>query len=315
MSAFKSIFGEWLTAYVRLRRRLGLKFDSQVFLLRRFDRYVYERGYEGALTRELAVDFATSNPRVKAGECARRYHVVRHFAGYLANFEPQTELLDPKAFPHSRLRPPARIFTKQELVRILHEARHISPSRPFRGTTLHAMIGLAASTGLRIGEVVRLDRTDVDLDTGVVFIRRSKFNKDRLVPVHATTLNILREYARARELKFHQNDCPAFFLQTRGGRFAKPTLTGSFVEVTQRAGLRESKRKGPGFHSLRHSFAVRRLTYWYEAGVDIQSLLPALATYMGHVHYTDTAYYLTATPELMTLAAQRCHQAMNLQEE
>jgi integrase len=88
-------------------------------------------------------------------------------------------------------------------------------------------------------------------------------------------------------------------------RFARHTLQMAFWDVTRRVGLREEKGEGPSFHDLRHTFAVRRLVAWYRAGTDVQAMLPALATYMGHAHYSDTAYYITATPELMALAAER----------
>ncbi len=86
------------------------------------------------------------------------------------------------------------------------------------------------------------------------------------------------------------------------------TLQVAFCEVARRAGLRGPKGGGMSFHSLRHRFAVKRLIAWYEAGVNVQAMLPVLATYMGHVQYTDTAYYLTATAELLELAAERYYQ-------
>lgn len=86
----------------------------------------------------------------------------------------------------------------------------------------------------------------------------------------------------------------------------------SFREITRRAGLRGSKGKGPRFQDLSHTFAVRRLVAWYKAGLDVNAMLPGLATYMGHVHYSYTAYYITATPELMNLAATRYHDRLGL---
>ncbi|MCU0682878.1 MAG: hypothetical protein MUF34_11615 [Polyangiaceae bacterium] len=74
-------------------------------------------------------------------------------------------------------------------------------------------------------------------------------------------------------------------------------------------GLRGVTGKGPRFHDLRHTFAVRRLAAWYAAGLDVQALLPSLATYLGHGHCTETAWYMTATPELLSLAAARAERA------
>lgn len=309
MKAFQSVFAQYLESYVGLQHGLGLKFSAQADLLHAFDRYVQERDYHGLLTQQLAMDFATHDRGITRIGCARRYQVVRHFADYLATFEPRTPKLVLKALTAPRMRPPVHIYTEDELVRLLHGARHIAPRYPIRGITLHAMIGLAASTGLRISEVVRLDQPDVDLAAGVLHIRHTKFAKDRLVPVHPTTLAVLRNYAAVRDAAYAGCDCPAFFINMWRQRFSKHTLQLDFTRVACKVGVRPPKGKGPRFHDFRHSFAVRRLVAWYREGVDVQAMLPALATYMGHVHYSDTAYYITAIPELMHLAAQRRDQA------
>ena len=154
---------------------------------------------------------------------------------------------------------------------------------------------------------MRLDKADVDLEAGVLTFRQTKFGKSRLVPVHETTLKVLRRYASLRDRHFRSpgSECVAFFRNQRGQRFVINTLQGIFRRVAARAGLRSDRGKGPNFHSLRHRFAVRRLVTWYQDGVDVQAMLPWLATYMGHVHYSDTAYYITTTPELLALAANR----------
>ncbi len=236
--------------------------------------------------------------------------MVRHFSNYLAVFEPTTPVLDPHALPSSSNRPPAYIYTEEELIRLLHESWHISKKHPLRGVTLHAMIGLASSTGLRLGEVMGLDTEDANWDAGELLVRRTKFNKDRLVPIHPTTLQVLCNYARQRDLAFPQTDCPSFFLNFWGRRFNRQAVEVAFREITRKAGLRGSKGKGPRFQDLRHTFAVGRLVAWYKAGLDVNAMLPVLATYMGHVHYSDTAYYITVTPELMSLAAARYDQGL-----
>ncbi len=310
MKTFKSIFADHLASYVKLRRNMGFKFEVQADILLKFDLYVFEQEHKGQLTQELAMDFATVKPHISKNEIARRYHVIRHFSDYLAAFEPGTPKLLNKELRYGNRRPPAYIYTEKELTSLLYEARHISRNNLLRGITLHAMVGLAASTGLRIGEVVRLDQADVDLDTGILVIRQTKFKKDRLVPVHPTTLEVLRKYAAVRDAKFLECKGQAFFINMWRRRFAKQTLQLAFWELAFRAGIRGAKGKGPSFHDLRHTFAVRRLVTWYREGKDVQAMLPALATYLGHVHYSDTAYYLTATAELLGLAADRFQKSL-----
>lgn len=305
MKSFDSIIAERLIAYIDLQRALGFQFERQVSVLRAFDEYLEEQGNPQPLTQELVVDFASADPSGSADKRARRYNVIRRFCEYLATFDPQTPSLDPKLFPRVSSRDPSRIITDEELSRLLFEARRISQRHPVRGVTLETMIGLAASTGLRIGEVVRLDRSDVDLKTGLLSIRRTKFYKDRYVPTHPSTLSVLQSYAAVRDATYPECRDPAFFVTTSKTRFCDQTLRDSFREAAERAKLRGPTGKGISFHSLRHRFAVKRLVAWYSAGVDVQAMLPALATYMGHVHYSYTAHYLTATAELMGLAAER----------
>jgi integrase len=314
MKPFRSCFAERLTSYVELRRNLGFKYQAQAKVLYAFDRYTHRHGHARALTEELVFGFTSEDPNASADKRARRYQVVRHFADYLATFEPQTPALSPRLFRRPKAHPPAHIYTSDELARLLSEARRVSRRHPLRGVTLHAMFGLAASTGLRRGEVVRLDRADVDLQTGVLCVRQTKFAKDRLVPAHPTTVEVLQRYAIVRDAHLGDNHCPAFFINMRGRRYAGHTFHLDFAEVSRRASLRDAKGHRPRLHDLRHTFAVRRLATWYREGADVQAMLPVLATYMGHVRYSDTAYYLRAAAELLGLAAERFENFLQPQE-
>ena len=305
MKILQSIFAEPLSAYIKLLASLGYRLQNPAFVLAAFDRWVFEKSYIGPLTQELALEFASNNPKNSANYCARRYQVIRHFSEFLATFDPQTLRLDHAALQRSTTRNPPHIYTEQELAKILNEARNVSKNNPVAGLTLHAMIGLAASTGLRISEVVRLDREDEDLKTGILYIRHSKFDKSRLVPLHKTTLEVVGNYAAVRNVAYPKCKAVAFFINSRKQRFARNTLQQLFAGAACRAELRGPKGRGPSFHNLRHYFATKRLLRWYEAGIDVQAMLPVLATYMGHAHYSNTAYYLTATAELLGLAAGR----------
>jgi integrase len=304
MRSFLSCFAPRLNDYVALRRGLGFQFHTQAELLIQFDRFAHERRHKGAITAQLVTDFAVSGENSE-GHQARRYQVVRNFAEYVANFESETPLLDPGFLRRPRKRPVPYIYTDDEILRLLDHAKKISRRHPVRGATLHAMVGLGGVCGLRRREIVQLDRQDVDLRPGVLSVRGSKFNKDRLVPVHTSTLDVLRRYTEVRDAHFGEVESSAFFLTLRANRYALTTVQQDFWNLGRAAGLREAKGKGPRFHDLRHTFAVRRLAGWYREGRDLQAMLPVLATYMGHAHYTDTAYYLGATAELLGLAFDR----------
>jgi integrase len=304
MNSFVNVVAEKIESYVQLRRALGHTFKTQAAILKAFLSFLDRNGNAGPLTQELVLAFVLScdvTPNVRA----RRYGFLRNFAAYFSVFDSRTESLDLGVLPRSRAIAPVRILDEEELSRLLQAALDCSSRHPIRGQTLYTLIGLIASTGLRSGEALRLDRSDVDLDRGVLQIRQSKFSKDRLVPVHPTTREALRFYSRARDAAYPRSHSPAFFLNFRAGRLCKSGFEAGFRQARTRAGLNVGVPRGVRPHDLRHRFVVTRLVAWHREGIDVQARLPALATYLGHVRYSDTAYYLTGTPELLGIAAAR----------
>jgi len=288
--------------YITLQRTLGFQFNKQASILHAFVDHVSRHPTAGPLTQAAAIAFSVSGDLQPNGR-AKRYEVVRCFARFHAAFDARTESLDPHALPRSRAIAPPRILSGRELGALMAASCRISVDLPLRGQTLSTLIGLLASTGLRSGEALRLDRPDVDLNTGVLQIRQSKFRKDRLVPVHCTTLTALRSYARQRDRFFPALKEPAFFVSTGGNRLHSSGLYYGFGQACVLAGLCLPGSKPLRPHDLRHRFAVTRLATWHRQKADVQSLLPLLATYLGHARYSDTAYCITATPELLGAAS------------
>jgi integrase len=302
MNSFVRTLATKVEDYITLRRSLGYSFRKQAATLRALVRYAEVEQLDGPLTRDTVLKFVFSWEGTADGR-AIRYGVVRRFCEYLAIYDPRTEALDPRALPRSRAIPPPRILTDDELGSLMSACRRVSPDYPERSTVLTTLVGLLASTGLRSGEALRLDRADVDLVGGVLHIRKTKFRKDRLVPVHPTTLTVLRSYARHRDAVFPMSKDAAFFLSSRGNRLSSAGLYAAFDAVCELAGLGSNKGLRP--HDLRHRFAVTRLAVWHQEKADVQALLPLLATYLGHARYTDTAYYITGTADLLGIAAER----------
>jgi integrase len=306
MTTFATMLAERVKAYVELRRSLGYAFQKQAAILWALTRYVETRQLDGPLTRQVALDFVLSWNGTANGR-AIRHGVICRFCDYLAIYDPRTETLDPRAFPRCRAVPPPRILSDEELGSLMSACRRVSPGYPQRGSTLTALVGLLASTGLRSGEALRLDRADVDLIDGILHIRKTKFRKDRLVPVHCTTLTVLRNYARHRDAVFPAPKDHGFFLSSRGTRLSSSGLTAAFGAASKLAGFDSATDGGRALrpHDLRHRFAVTRLAIWHRENTDVQALLPMLATYLGHARYNDTAYYVTATADLLAMAAER----------
>jgi integrase len=302
---------EHIKSYLKLQQQsLGKSFASEAKVLWSFEQYLSSHNYLGPVTQELVIAFATHGGTRSPERSWRRYNVIRYFAQYLAVFVPGTSTLDPRALRRHYKRSPPFIFTDDDLARLLREAKSPLKSQ-ISAVTHYTVFGLAVSTGLRVGEVAALDVGDVDYEAALLKVRDTKFRKDRLVPIHTTTITALRDYARLRDEVFPDRTTPAFFVSTtRRGRYYKDGLTLAFAAIARRAGIRRPDGCVPTFHSLRHTFAVRRLIEWYREGADVQAMIPLLATYMGHVNYTSTAYYLTTTPELLALAADRAAKYM-----
>jgi integrase len=161
---------------------------------------------------------------------------------------------------------------------------------------------------MRIGEVIALDRDDVDLDDAVLTVRDGKFGKSREVALHRTTAEALSGYARMRDSTFSGRAIPPFFVSLRNRRLLYQDVRMTFARLTERASLSHTRR--PRIHDMRHTFAFWTLRDWQEAGLDVEQRLPLLSTYLGHVSPSTTYWYLTAAPELLDAAAKRLEQHM-----
>jgi integrase/recombinase XerD len=177
---------------------------------------------------------------------------------------------------------------------------------PLGIATYQTLIALLAVTGMRVGEAIAADRDDLDTATGVLVVRRGKFGTSRALPLHASTVAALSDYLDRRDQLDPRPSAPSLFISTAGARLIYQNVHLKFFRLVRQAGLRpRSATCRPRIHDLRHSFAVRTLLDWYEAGIDVQARLPLLSTYLGHVHPSDTYWYLSAAPELLAFAGER----------
>jgi integrase/recombinase XerD len=179
---------------------------------------------------------------------------------------------------------------------------------PIRAQVARLAIVLLYTAGLRRGELLRLTLGDVDREHGTLRIRESKFHKSRTVPLSASARTELDAYLRQRHAP-RLSDAPSapLLCNTNGGQRAY-TGTGISEPIKQLydvAGVRGRDGRRPRIHDFRHSFAVQALLRWYREGADVQSKLPHLAMYMGHVSIVSTAYYLKLVPEVAEMASAR----------
>jgi integrase len=236
---------------------------------------------------------------------------IRGFAQYMHGIDPKTET-PPPGLIRRDLRPQPYIYTDDEVVRLLENTRTTPAIERYalKPWTLHCLLGLLAVTGMRLGEAIALRPEDIDWKQGMITVGRAKYQKSRLIPLHASTVRQLRAYMRRRDrfftLRPGLHPVHRFFVTAYGGPLNNNDIGYNFRRLTLRLGLRPpGARKGPRIHDLRHRFAVSTLLRWYREGRRVDPLLPVLSTYLGHVFITGTYWYLTCTPELMEAAGAR----------
>ncbi len=169
-------FREALVQYVAIRRALGTKLAEPERTLGQFLSFL-EREHSSRITTALALRWAMTPQGVQRATWARRLSMVRKFATWLNAFDPQTEVPPRRLIPGHRRRNRPHIFTDAEIGCLMAEAGRLRSSTGLRPLTYTTLIGLLASTGLRPGEALSLDRSDVDLANGILSIRQTKFGK------------------------------------------------------------------------------------------------------------------------------------------
>jgi integrase len=288
--------------YLGVRRAVGFKLVRHGRLLADFVRFLAQQGID-TVTIDAAMAWAAQPQDVSLVWIGERLGIVRGFARWLSAVEPATEVPPPGLVPVGPRRQTPYLFSQAEIAALLTAARQ--DPHPLRAATLETFIGLLAATGMRPSEAMNLDRHDLDPTRGLVTVRATKFGKSRLVPLHPSTLDALDHYLAIRDQICPRPASLALLVWSSGNRLGHSTVQPAFRRLLGLAGITASGSRRPRLHALRHSFAVRTLLGWYQDGLDVQALLPALSTYMGHVDPSKTYWYLTGVPELLGLAAAR----------
>lgn len=295
-----------MTAYLALRRALGYRLARPEKLLEQFLLHLDQVG-ESRITVATALDWARLPANGDSNWRAYRLSVVRGFATYLHSLDPAHEVPPPDLLPQRPHRASPYLYSDTDVDALITACGSLRYS--LRQATFATMIGLLAVTGMRVGEVIALDRDDVDLTRGRLVVRFGKFGKTRELGLHPTTVQALQDYQRLRDRtapKPAGAPASAFLVSLAGTRLIYCNVHHAFHHLVQLAGI--PTRAGscrPRIHDLRHSFAVRAMLDAYTAGEDGQTRLTLLSTWLGHVHPGSTYWYLSASPELMAAAGQR----------
>ena len=296
--------------YLALRRALGFKLRHETWWLPDFVAYLSSHG-STTITTELALRWAQQPADADPSWWAKKLGAIRRFARYHHACDPRTEVPPADLLPYRARRQTPHIYSDEEFAALLQEARRLPD--PLTSASYTTLLGLLAATGMRVGEALGLDQQDIDWRQSLLTVRHSKFGKTRQVPVHPSTITALHEYVQARDRLRPRRRTPSFFISRVGTRVIHQNFHHVFLRLIHLSGIGAGPRHRPRLHDLRHSFAVKTLRDWYRAGVDVEQRLPWLSTYLGHVNPTTTYWYLTATPELLALAADRLERAWKVQ--
>lgn len=303
-----SALADALSRYLAIRRSLGYQLVETERTLRPFIAFADRQGADHVTTR-LFLEWKDAFGAARRDTWAGRLRMVRLFAQWLNGIDPGHEVPPKGLIPARYRRARPYIYSEQEIKQIVVEAGKLRSLKGLRGLTCSTLFGLIAVTGLRVSEALGLDGGDVDLDGGVLTIRRGKCGKARLVPVSDSTRAQLAAYVGARDRRLGTSPS-SFFVTERGTRPRAIGIRYNFSLVSQRIGLRPKQRLrchgvGPRLHDLRHTFAARTLIDWYRTGQDPGREMIKLSTYLGHVGPEHTYWYIEAVPELLELAAAR----------
>lgn len=292
-----------LMAYLAVRRAMGYKLARAGKLLPQFTAWMAEHD-QRILTTELALQWATCPLATGSNWHRHRLTVVRGFAAHLHAIDPVHEVPPADLLPWRPRRTVPYLYTDAEILTLMDSATVIPT--PHRAATMRTLFGLLAVTGMRVGEAIRLDRSDIDLANRLLVVRDSKFGKSREVALHPSTIVALQAYLARRDRPVPPEPSTAVFTSAAGTRLGYCNVHLAFKRIVAHAGLRpRSVNCRPRPHDLRHTFAVNTLLDAYRTSENPAARLPLLSTYLGHVHPGSTYWYLQAAPELLALAGDR----------
>jgi integrase/recombinase XerD len=289
-----------LVAYLSLREALGCQMRAEKIRLPEFVAFGKAHKRTGPIRAQLVLEWACqASIRRGPGGAARRLSIARGLLAYLRASAPDTEVPDGALLPSPRRPTPSR-FTSAQLLALFEAAQASRPCGSLRPHTRSTLMGLLASTGLRVGEAIRLQTGDVKLDPTPpqLHILETKLHTSRLVPLHSSTAAPLRHDLEQRACVRYDALSDAFFVSEQGRPLRYLAVHHWFARLCQRLAIAPTERgRAPWLMSFRHTFAVTCRRRWYAQGQDVQALLPHLAVYLGHLRPQASSWDLRAVPE------------------
>lgn len=307
MPAFHSSLAQAMTDLVTFKRMEGFDYTAQAKFLEHFDAFLCKHGYDQTRLNQQIVEAYieyTANQAAN-GRCSR-LSIVRVLSRYLHQLDAESYVLHELPVKRPSL-PRWYLYSPEDIATLMRHAKTLSPAGSLRPHYFYMLIGLLYVTGLRIGEALALNLADVDTRRRLLFVRKGKFGKERYVVLHHTTIQAVGEYLTWRTLYEPCGENSPFFLSSTGRRLEYRSTAKIFRQMVRSCGVGYDAPHPPRLHDIRHTYAYNCLLKWYREGDDVNSMLPILATAMGHANIASTQIYLHVTSQLLEQALQRFH--------
>lgn len=297
----------YLEEYLQTRRALGYKMNRTEHDMGRLIDFINEED-EQLITPDLCYRWATHSGTASKRNGSLRFGRARRFATYVSIEDPRHEAPSQYMVPYPKIKKkPVYIYEENEVLKLMN-ATSIFNRGTLKLHTYRVVIGLLASTGMRVGEVVNLNCDDFDPEKEKMLIRQPKDNKDRFVYLHSTAIQEIQDYIARRDKHRYAPRTDALFVSHLGTRLIYDNIHANFVKLLKHTGLINQKPR-PRIHDLRHTFIIRTIQRWYSEGKNVEACLSQLSTYVGHKCPSSTYWYLNATPELMACAAKNLEES------
>lgn len=305
MKTYKSFLASKINEYIIHRKSIGYLEKSLCRYLEIFDLYTNEHAFcSKDLKPIFFLNFRQSLTSYAPKTINSIFSTLNGFIHFLIrkSYLLESPLTYLSSVPERAYIP--FVFSKSEvdslLIAIQQDIRKDSQSF-LRDFTIYVVIMLLARCGLRISEPLKLQRTSYRDDDGTLYIKNTKFHKDRIIPVPAVVMPEIENYLSAKDSITDSFENPYLLPGYNKNRLLPEQIYPVFHKGVKAIGIHSpaqiignTKFGSPTCHSLRHSFAINTLKRIRENGRSPQDALPVLAAYMGHKKYQYTAVYLKA---------------------
>jgi len=299
--------GSFIEQHLELRKSLGFILCNAKYALAEFDSYL-ARCFPDTITvsRAMVTGYLQTLPHLHPVTLRDRIVHLRQFCRFMFQLDQDTYIPERNLVPPARTARRPHIYSEQEAKRLIGTALALPPPRSLRPHTYATILSLLWVSGMRIGEVLRLNLEDLDAERELLYIRQSKFSKSRLVPLSRSAASALGKYLERRSTYGHDERPEApFFVNERGKRCNYSTVGKTFLTLSRQIGIRTMQGRDPRLHDFRHTFATRYLDRIYYQGKNPGAALPVLATYLGHANIANTQTYLHPSLPLLKKAEER----------